>query len=147
MSGSQTGPDAAPELRALAVSTERLFEALSGLDSEQLTLRPAPDAWSVWDIAYHVAQIEVWYLAKLCEAVSTGTPAALERFLEVWQQVRRHGLTLADEIPSDRLDRPGLLTGVAGWTPRDLLVRMAAHDEEHTEQATVAARSPRPPVQ
>jgi uncharacterized damage-inducible protein DinB len=146
MSGFQPGPDATPEVRALAASTERLFEALSGLDAEQLTRRPAPDAWSVWDIAYHIAQMEVWYLAKLCEAASTGAPAALERFLQVWRQVRRQGLALADEIPADHLDRPGLLTGVPDWTPRDLLALMAAHDEEHAEQAAAAARSSRPPL-
>lgn len=122
----------------LAASTEQVLAALSGCDAEQLLRRPAPEEWSAWDIAYHIAQIEVWYVAKLCEAASPDAPAAMERFLTAWQQLRRFGLALAAQIPPERLDTPGLLSGVPNWTPRQLLERMASHDREHAEQAIAA---------
>jgi hypothetical protein len=139
MSGRADGDAVAPEVRHLAASTAQVFAALSGLDAEELVRQPAPEEWSAWDIAYHVAQIEVWYLAKLCEAASMDAPAAMERFLEAWRQIRQLGLTLAEQIPRERLDAAGLLTGVPDWTPRQLIERMAAHDREHAEQAIAAA--------
>ena len=48
-------------------------------------------------------------------------------------------LTLAGQVPSERMDTPGLLTGVPDWTPRQLVERMAAHDREHARQAAEAA--------
>ena len=138
---NNTGEEPIAEVRDLARSTARLLGAIAGLDAERLTRRPAPGEWSVWDIAYHVAQIEVWYLAKLCEAGSVDAPTAAARFLSAWQQLRAQGLALAGEIAPGRLDEPGLLTGVPDWTPRRLLERMAAHDREHAEQATAAWRA------
>src|SRR5262245_44102583 len=108
MTEDDSTPDApAPVVRSLAQSTARLLDALSGLDAEALRRRPEPEAWSAWDIAYHVAQIEVWYFAKLCEAASTDGPGAMERFLRGWRRLRTQGLALAEEVPEERLDRPG----------------------------------------
>ena len=129
----------APAVQDLVDSTAQVLGALSGLDAGQLTRRPAPDAWSAWDIAYHVAQIEVWYVAKLCEAADADAPAAMERFLAAWHQLRRIGLTLAEQIPPERMDTAGLLSGVPDWTPRELVERMAAHDREHAHQAADAS--------
>jgi hypothetical protein len=131
--------DTAPAVHELSDSTAQILGALSGLDAGQLTSRPAPDAWSAWDIAYHVAQIEVWYVAKLCEAASIDASAAMDRFMEAWHGLRRVGLTLAEQIPPERVDTPGLLSGVPDWTPRQLVERMAAHDREHAQQAADAS--------
>lgn len=126
-------------LRELSDSTAQILGALSGLDAGQLSRRPAPEQWSAWDIAYHVAQIEVWYVAKLCEAASGDAPAAMEQFLEAWRRLRLIGLTLAARIPIERLDTTGLLSGVPDWTPRRLIEAMAAHDREHAQQAAEAS--------
>jgi hypothetical protein len=128
----------------LSSSTADLADALGGLTDAALTLRPAPEAWSAWDIAYHVAQIEVWYIAKLCEAAGGGPAAALARFLELFAGMREEALALVHALPPERLDEPGQLTGVPDWTPRLLVERMAAHDHEHAAQARTAigARAP-----
>jgi hypothetical protein len=131
--------DQPPDVRALTRSSANLLDALSGLDARRLAQRPAPDEWSAWDIAYHVAQIEVWYFAKLCEAASHDAPAAMARFLTAWQAIRAQGLALVAALPRERLDEAGLLSGVPDWTPRQLLERMAAHDQEHAAQARAAA--------
>lgn len=126
-------------VRELSDSTSQILGALSGLDAGRLSRRPAPDQWSAWDIAYHVAQIEVWYVAKLCEAVSPDASEAMEAFLEAWRRLRLLGLSLASLIPPERMDTPGLLSGVPDWTPRQLIEAMAAHDREHAQQAAEAS--------
>lgn len=124
----------------LAASKAALETAFDNLDSTALR-RPAPGEWSAWDIAYHVAQIEVWYLAKLCEASSSDPLAALDEFLAVWDLMRSRALGLASRLATERLDEQGALSGVPDWTPRRLVERMAAHDREHAEQVTAARRS------
>jgi hypothetical protein len=123
----------------LAASTTALLAALSGHDEAALARRPAPEEWSAWDIAYHVAQIEVWYVAKLCEAAAASAPDAMARFLAAWSELRAEGLRLAAAIPAERLDQPDLLSGVPDWTPRQLIERIVAHDEEHARQARAAS--------
>jgi hypothetical protein len=129
----------ASAVQDLAASTAQILGALSGLDAEQLASRPASDAWSAWDIAYHVAQIEVWYVAKLCEAANVDAPAAIEQFLEAWRRLREFALTLVEQIPPEQMDTPGLLSGVPDWTPRQLVERIVAHDREHAQQAADAS--------
>jgi hypothetical protein len=136
------------EARGLARSTARLSNALTGLDTESLARRPSPNEWNAWDVAYHVAQMEVWYFAKLCEATSDDPAEAMRRFLNAWRQLRIEGIALAGGIPPEGLDRAGVLSGVPDWTPRQLLERIAAHDREHAAQveAAVASRPPTDPA-
>ena len=131
---------------ALARSTDMLRSALSGLDNDTLGRRPAPGEWSAWDIAYHMVQLEVWYLAKLCEATTQEPSQAMDRFMQLWSEMRARSLSMAAEVSPDRLDAEGLFTGVPDWTPRLLLERMAAHDREHAVQARAAAAPSLPPA-
>lgn len=119
-------------------SSSTLQDVLSSGDAQALRRRPAQGEWSAWDVAYHVAQLEVWYIAKLCEAAGADAPAAMAHFVAVWQAMRDQAIILAASIPEQRLDQPGLLGGVPDWTPRHVLERMTAHDEEHTTQAREA---------
>jgi uncharacterized damage-inducible protein DinB len=128
--------------RELARSTAMLRSALSGLDNDALNRRPARGEWSAWDIAYHIVQLEVWYLAKLCEATTRQPSQAMERFVQLWLEMRARALSMAAELAPDRCDAEGLLTGVPDWTPRRLLERMADHDREHAAQARAARALP-----
>ena len=135
VAGGRSADDPERLTHALARSTAMIQSALGGLDSDALSRRPAPGEWSAWDIAYHITQLEVWYLAKLCEATAREPSQAMARFMQLWFEMRARALSMAAEIPPDRLDAVGLLTGVPDWTPRLLLARMAAHDREHAAQA------------
>jgi hypothetical protein len=131
--------DEASRLAAqLAASTEAVQDAFHGLDAAALSRRPGQEEWAAWDVAYHVAQIEVWYIAKLCEAASDGPAEALVRFMALWTAMRAQALALAAAIPAERLDVPGLLTSVPDWTPRELVERIAGHDLEHVAQVRAA---------
>src|SRR5438093_608322 len=52
--------------------------------------------------------------------------------------VRGRFRTLARAIPEERLGQPGLLSGVADWTPRRLLEAIAVHDHAHAAQERAA---------
>lgn len=143
MAGDLTNPaDTAPEQRALVDALLRSGEALAAafadIDAPSLLQRPAAGEWSAWDIAYHVAQIEIWYYAKLCEAVYPDPVAAVRHFLAGWQELRVRAVALAEQLPTARLAQRGLLTGVPEWSAHDLLERVAAHDLEHAAQALAA---------
>ncbi len=125
-------------LEALQQSTAVVLAAFAGIDGDAIGRRPAPGAWSAWEIAYHLVDIERWYAAKLCEAVTPERSAALARFMALWADLRAATLDLARAIPAEHLDRPGLLSGVPEWTPRALLHAIAAHDVEHATQVRVS---------
>jgi hypothetical protein len=107
-----------------------------------VTRRPPDGGWSAWEIAYHLFDIERWYLAKLCEAASPDRPAALARFVQAWSELREASVALAGRIPAEQLDRPGLLSGVPEWTPRGLLEIIASHDHEHAAQIRASIEGP-----
>ena len=112
--------------------------ALAGQTDEELARRPPDGGWNAWEIAYHLFDIERWYIAKLCEAATADRAAALARFMTVWARLRDEAVALARDIPPERLDAPGLLGGVPDWTPRGLLAAIAAHDYEHAAQIQAA---------
>lgn len=134
MMTSEEQPATPRDATALTAGTEAVLRAFAGLTDDELALRPAPGEWNAWEIAYHLLDIERWYLAKLCEAVSDGPAEALARFMQVWARLRAETAALAAALPADRLDTPGLLSGVPDWTPRTLLAAIAAHDREHVGQ-------------
>lgn len=131
----QPPPSALPDLATTAAT---LRAALTVPDAASLSRRPTPEAWAIWDIAYHVAQIEVWYVAKLCEAANVAPVEAMARFLDAWSALRREAVAVAAAVPPERMDQLGLLSGVPDWTPRFLVEQIAAHDREHTAQAWAA---------
>ena len=125
-------------LRSLRQSTALVQAAFFGLGERDLIHRPAEGEWNAWEIAYHLLDIERWYVAKLCEAATSSRTGALERFLAVWSRLREETIALAREIPEARLDQAGLLSGVPDWTPRGLLAAIAAHDHGHAAQVREA---------
>lgn len=126
---------------APAVSRAAVLAAFAHMTEAELDRRPADGEWSAWEIAYHLLDIERWYIAKLCEATAPDRTAALARLLAVWARLREETLALARAVPPERLNRPGLLSGVPDWTPRRLLAAIAAHDQEHAVQVRAARGS------
>jgi hypothetical protein len=128
-------------LAGLESGRSAVTRALGGATDDELSRRPAEGQWNAWETAYHLFDIERWYIAKLCEAASGSRAEALERFIGIWARLRDEAISMARDIPAERFDQPGLLSGVPDWTPRALLEAMAAHDREHTAQIQAARHS------
>lgn len=113
-------------LKALHEAAEELKEQLRGLSEMDLCRRPAPDEWSLKEIAAHLRDAEAWFLERLELIVGADEPRlpdididayVLERdyrsldlyeVLREFSRLRRHttGLLWALE-PSD-WEREGL---------------------------------------
>ena len=124
----------ADALDRLSAGGAEVLAAFAGMDAATATRQPADGGWDARSVAYHLLDIERWYIAKLCEAVTDDPASALQRFLAVWQRLRAETIALAAALSPDRLGTPGLLSGVPGWTPALLLKTIAQHDAEHAEQ-------------
>jgi hypothetical protein len=125
-------------IAGLDAGTRAVLAAFDGLSGDDLDRRPRDGEWSAWQIAYHLFDIERWYIAKLCEAMAPDRATALERFMAIWRRLREESVELARAIPEERLDEAGLLQGVPDWTPRGLIEAMAVHDADHAAQARAA---------
>jgi hypothetical protein len=117
---------------ALRASRDTVLTAFAAV--ADIERRPEDGGWNAWEVAYHLLDLERWYIAKLCEAVSADRPGALARFLGVWSRLRDETIALARALPPERLDQAGVLSGVPDWTPRTLLDAISAHDQEHAAQ-------------
>jgi hypothetical protein len=122
-----------PLFDSLLTSRDDALAAFNEI-GRRVAQRPADGGWSPWELAYHLFDIERWYVAKLCEASVPDQPAALQRFLAVWSRLREEAAAIAAEIPPERMDVAGLLSGVPDWTPRLLIEAITAHDREHAAQ-------------
>ncbi len=123
---------------ALAAGRAAVLAACAQVSAAELDRRPPDGGWSAWEVAYHLLDIERWYIAKLCEATAPDRTAALARLLGIWARLREETIALARAVPPERLDRAGLLSGVPDWTPRRLLRAIATHDHEHAAQVRAA---------
>lgn len=121
----------------LELGKAAVLSAFAGAGTE--ASQRAPDGgWSAWEVAYHLLDIERWYIAKLCEASAADRAEALARFVAVWARLRDEAIALARDVPAERLHVAGLLSGVPDWTPGGLIASMSAHDREHAAQVTSA---------
>ena len=65
-----TKEDRAEAVRLLQASRAEYMEALKDVTPEQWKWKPAPDRWSVGEVAEHIALAEALLFAKVTEAVS-----------------------------------------------------------------------------
>ena len=74
---------AEPEVTGLEAGRAAVLAALAGLTDAELARRPPDGGWNGWEIAYHLFDIERWYVAKLCEAATADRAAALSRYMTI----------------------------------------------------------------
>jgi uncharacterized protein (TIGR03083 family) len=95
----------------------RLIEALRGLEPAQWAVRSRCDAWSVREVAAHVAGLNELWVMSIVGALQ-GTPTRLfEGF---------------DPVTTP----PRLLEATRAWTPEETLARLVKSNEELTEAVT-----------
>jgi len=129
----------APELQLFydgwANQQRMLIDALRPLTADQMRLRPAPQMWSVWQIAGHMGGARAYWLH---DVLGEGDPAVRDLFRVAgttvpglpledagWEDDEDHPRTAAEVV--DGLERSwAILEGCLGrWTPGDLSVEMS----------------------
>jgi len=111
--------------RWMAVSRQELVDLLKNLAVEDLEWQPDPEAASIKDILYRIAEADLWYTDRLerwPEAplfrLAAARGVALERLRATSEGVRANVVTYQGE----------------DWTPRKIIRRMLEHEREHIRQ-------------
>ena len=130
----------------------RLAQMIDGLSAEQLTLRPAPDKWSIVEILAHLAEDELatsWRYRQMIEHDG----ATLQGFdqdlwarlgsyrnwkardaLEMFRLLREANLRMLTALSSEQWERSGNHVQRGTITIRELARHMAGHDINHITQ-------------
>lgn len=148
---------------ALESSRKRLFEKIAGLSEEQFRHVPADEQWNIAAHLAHLLRIERVYAERAAAALREDTPyvpstrvhndddPALAQHLAVPQIVhgmqasRRDLVAVLDACDDARLDRGVQHETLGTLTVRQMMEKMAGHEDEHcTEVARLAAEAPAP---
>ena len=148
-------------LALLAAAPEKLASLTSGLSAQELARRPAPDKWSIQELAAHLADDElvgayrirmilsspgtaieafdqdIW--ARTGRYASTDTRASVEMF----RVLRQANLALLGALTPAEWDRYGIHAERGAESIRDIAMYYAGHDLNHFEQIElIRAASP-----
>ncbi len=129
-----------------------LMGCLRGVDAKQAAWKPAPDRHSIWELALHIAYWKYSIRRYLNSDIPQGFGRSPANWPEVdhptekqWKEdkafVKREHEELIKEIkafPASRLDEES--SSKKGWTYRQLLDGIAAHDTYHIGQIQLMKR-------
>ena len=142
-------------IETLARTPERVREIVRGLSDEQLSRKPARDAFSLRENVLHLRDIDVeGFEPRIVRALAEREPflpdldgarLAAERdynaqpvapALEAFIASRARSIERLRLIPDDGFDRTAELEGAGRLTLRQLLARWEEHDAEHLAEMT-----------
>jgi len=147
--GFQAGADF---LALQTAAPEKLASLTAGLSAEELARRPAPDKWSIQEIAAHLADDElvgayrirmilsapgtaiqafdqdIW--ARTGRYASTDTQASVEMF----RVLRQANLTLLHSLTPEEWNLHGVHAERGAESIRDIAMYYAGHDLNHFKQ-------------
>lgn len=129
-----------------------LMGCLRGVDAKEAAWKPAPDRHSIWELSLHIA----YWKYSIRRYLNPDTPKGFGRSPANWPEVenstekqwkkdktfiKREHEALIKEIkafPTSRLDEKS--TSKKGWTYRQLLDGIVAHDTYHIGQIQLMKR-------
>ena len=130
----------------------KLAALVDGLSSDQLARRPAPDKWSIQEIAAHLADDEIVGAYRIRLILSSPGTAIQAFDQDIWARVGRYGSTdTAASVQIFRIVRQSNLALLRSLTPaewdlqgihsergaesiRDIAMYFAGHDINHLKQ-------------
>jgi hypothetical protein len=139
-------------LAAQAQAPVLLAELIATVSAERLTLRPAPDKWSIGEILAHLAEDEIataWRYRQMVENSGTALAgfdqdlwANLGNYsarnphdsLALFGLLRNANLGFLRALSSKQWDCFGIHAERGRITVRDLAIHMAGHDANHIQQ-------------
>jgi uncharacterized damage-inducible protein DinB len=135
-----------------ATGCERLAEALVGLGDDLLMFKPAPNAWSIKEIAVHLTDTELVALYRMKAVIAEDNPTLLNFDQDAWAARLRYAeadLNAAMQqfkalretfVPTLRLlrsedwERIGTHNQAGVLKLSDLLMKFVNHVEDHIRQ-------------
>jgi hypothetical protein len=133
----------------LARLPERLAALLTGRSEEELRRRPAPDAWSAKEIAYHLRDVARIYHERLFLAATHERPflpafdearlardadyqnADTSRIVPETRSWREETVALLAELPPEGWQRTAVHEELGEVSVLEMATRMVRHEREH----------------
>jgi uncharacterized damage-inducible protein DinB len=117
-------------IRHLAETRARFLESVRGLSAEQWNFKPAPDVWSVGEVAEHITVSEGSILDLVQQKIlkAPADPAAAEEAKGKDDQVLR---VIPDR--AERFQAPAFLQPQARWSQADLPKEFSSRRERTME--------------
>lgn len=131
---------------------ERIAEVVIGLPEQTLRRRPAPDAWSIYEIVVHLADAEIVGSDRIRRALADDD-ARLSAFdesawgdrlyyhdrdlavsLDTFRALRRANADLLHRLTEDEWNRTGTHTTNGKMSLRDIVRAYVNHVEYHMRQ-------------
>ncbi len=142
-----------PELlERLRRGPEVIATLMTGAAGPELDFRPAPDKWTVRQIAAHLADSEIVIADRCRRTIAEDNPTLVAYDQEAWaknldyarrktsesvdllRRVRVVTYELLKELPPEAYDRKATHSELGAITLGQLLERMVAHTESHARQ-------------
>jgi hypothetical protein len=139
-------------LKVQAASAKKLQRLLKGIPAAKLRKRPAPDKWSVAEIMAHLADSEIvtsFRLRQILGTPGTAIPAYdqdawakacryekrdARNSLETFRVLREGNLALLKSLTADQWKHHGMHSERGAETVERLVMLIAGHDLNHTQQ-------------
>jgi uncharacterized damage-inducible protein DinB len=141
------------KLHAIETNPARVAAAVSGVDTDTLRYKPAPNKWSIMEIVGHLADMEVMFAYRMRQMLADKNPTIapidqddwarnlryqdgdLDLFLNMYQTGRRANLRLLRRLTVADLDKGAFHPELdRNMTVNEIVGRMAAHDPNHLGQ-------------
>jgi hypothetical protein len=135
-----------------AAGFERLSDAIAGLSLDQLNFKPSPEAWSVKEIAVHLADTEIVAVYRMKAVLSETNPTLLNfdqdnwaarlryseadmgQALEQFKVLRESFLPTLTALKDADWERIGTHNQVGVLTMAQLLEKFVRHVDTHLDQ-------------
>jgi hypothetical protein len=149
--------DRQPLIDRFRTGFDDVVDALSGITSDELDLRPAVDAWTVREICHHMADSEATAYIRLRRLVAEDNPTILgydgdefarrlhydrpiEPSLEVLRAVRIASLQLLESLTPVEWQRAGTHSESGPYSVDSWLAIYTDHPRDHADQIRRARR-------
>lgn len=146
---------------ALQGSRSRLFELIRGLSEEQFRFAPASEQWTIAVHLAHLLRVERLFAERAARALTEADPhmsstgvhndddpalaqhLAVPQIIHGMQAARRDLEQILDTCDGAGLEHAIVHERIGHMTVRQIMTKMAEHEQEHAENIAQLARQAR----
>lgn len=140
-------------LMRMEAMPDRFAGELDDLTESELRKRPQEGGWNIKQVVGHLRDAEqMWGQERLSRILTEDNPrlpaydqeeylrrsdvehAALGELITEWKSFRQQTVATLRGLGPEEQNRPGVHEELGPVTPRDIVSRLAAHDEQHLQQ-------------
>jgi hypothetical protein len=139
-------------IQAYASGYEKLAQAVQGISSDLLEFKPAPEKWSIKEVAIHVSDAEMVAIDRMKRVISEDNPLLFKFYPDAWAgrlayqtldlqhyldlfKLQRVGMTaILNGLQETDWQRTGVHNVTGKQTLHDIVKMFAGHVDRHIQQ-------------